>query len=75
MKTIDLKDCIRGNVTFSYYRGGQLWYECDNGFVFPVPVEDIGDATFLNIDRAALFMRYIRKYINEIANNEEIVKG
>jgi len=75
MKVPDIKECIRGNVTFSYYRGGQLWYSCENGFLFPVPVEDIGDATFLNVDRAMLFMRYVRKYINELMKSEEVLKG
>ncbi len=30
---------------------------------FPVPVADIGGATFLAQDKAILFMRYIRKHM------------
>ena len=60
----ELKDCIKGNVTFIFYRAESLWYECENKFIFPVPVNDTGDATFLSTDRAMLFMRYIRKYID-----------
>lgn len=48
-----------------FYRSGNLWYEVDD-FKFPVPVTDIGDATFLASDKASLFMRYIRKHLNEI---------
>src|ERR1700747_1217727 len=50
-------------VRFSFYRGGQLWYETECGFRFPVPISDAGTATFMAEDRAILFMRYIRKKI------------
>ena len=58
-----LKGMIVNNqkVRFSFYRDGQLWYETECGFRFPVPIEDAGTATFLAEDRAILFMRYIRK--------------
>jgi len=42
---------------------GQLWYETECGFRFPVPIAEAGTATFLAEDRAILFMRYIRKYM------------
>lgn len=59
-----IKDMVKDNqkVTFSYYRDGSLWYETECGFLFPVPIDDIGNATFLREDKAMLFMRYIRKY-------------
>jgi hypothetical protein len=37
-----------------HYLIGQLWE-------FPVPIEDVGDATFNATEKALLFMRYIRK--------------
>jgi hypothetical protein len=60
-----LKEMIVNNQTvrFSFYRDGQLWDETECGFRFPVPIEEAGTATFLNEDRAILFMRYIRKHI------------
>jgi hypothetical protein len=58
---MDIKDCIRGDVTFLYYRKGELYYRCENGFTFTVPVSDTGDASFAASDRAMLFMRWIRK--------------
>lgn len=66
MKT--LKELVQGRVNFEYYRGGQLYYSTtvDSSFKFPVPVSDIGDATFLKEDKAMLFMRYIRKYLKEL---------
>ena len=50
-------------VRFSFYRDGQLWYETECGFQFPIPIADTGTATFLAEDRAILFMRYIRKHM------------
>jgi len=50
-------------VVFKFYRDGNLWYSTECGFEFPVPIADIGNATFLNQDKAILFMRYIRKHL------------
>lgn len=61
-----LKDHVQGKVTFQYYRDGNLYYKADSGLVFPVPIEDIGNATFLAEDKALLFMRYIRKFLDSI---------
>lgn len=64
----DIKAMVSGGkqVTFEYYRANHLWYTTECGFLFPVPIDDIGDATFNKTDKAMLFMRYIRKYIEEI---------
>lgn len=53
-------------VHFQYYRDKELWYKTDTGFLFPVPISDAGTATFLNEDKAILFMRYIRIYKEEL---------
>jgi hypothetical protein len=60
-----LKDMVTDNkqVTFTRYRDGELWRVTDDGFEFPVPVADIGNATFLACDKALLFMRYMRKHM------------
>lgn len=50
-------------VRFRFYREGELFYETECGFVFPVTLADVGDATFLAEDKALLFMRYIRKHL------------
>lgn len=63
-----LKDHVRGAVTFSHYFDGSLWYLTDTNFLFPVPISDIGTATFLATDKAILFMRYIRKHLETIAS-------
>ena len=53
-------------VQFSFYREGELWYQTEDGFEFPVPTCDVGNATFLAEDKAILFMRYIRKHLKVI---------
>lgn len=64
----DLKDMVRDGkkVVFQYYKDGQLFYQTECGFEFPVPVTDIGNATFLAEDKAMLFMRYIRKHLKAL---------
>jgi hypothetical protein len=67
-----LKEMVSGNkkVKFKFYRAGNLYYETECGFVFNVPVEDVGEATFMNEDKALLFMRYIRKSM-EVLNSKD----
>lgn len=67
----NIKDMIKDKtVTFEYYRKGELWYKTECGFLFPVPIDDTGDGTFLAKDKAMMFMRYIRKQLQLI--DEEI---
>lgn len=60
-----LKQIVKGNQAyFSHYRAGHLYYDVTvegERFSFPVPIEDVGDATFLKQDKAIIMMRYIRK--------------
>lgn len=68
---MNIKDCIAGNVTFQYYRKGELYYKCENGFTFTVPISDTGDAAFNAEDKGILFMRWIRKAIAEQEHYEK----
>lgn len=62
-----IKEHIKGQANFFMYRDNQLWYKTsETQFLFPVPIEDIGTATFLAEEKASLMMRYIRKYMKEI---------
>jgi hypothetical protein len=65
LKTRTIKEMVANNqkVRFRFYRDGQLWYATECGFEFPVPVAEAGTATFLAEDKAILFMRYIRRYM------------
>ena len=65
-----IKDHIKGKVKFKFYRDGSLYYQTETGLEFPVPISDIGNATFLNEDKAILFMRYIRKYLESDKNSK-----
>lgn len=50
-------------VRFSFFRDGQLWYVAENGFEFPVPLTDVGTATFKAEDKSVFFMRWMRKHL------------
>ncbi len=69
---MNIKDLVKNKyVIFEYYRDGQLWYSVEGEiFTFPVPISDIGSATFNRTDKAIMFMRYIRKYV-EAMNDQE----
>ncbi len=66
----DIKSMVKDGkkAKFIHYRHSELWYETECGFQFAVPVEDIGEATFLAEYKAMMLMRYIRK---RIATNNE----
>lgn len=76
----NIKEMVRDNkrVKFCYYKHGELFYITECGFMFPVPISDTGDGTFLAEDKAMLFMRYIRKQIEAIKRDNaefEPIKG
>lgn len=68
---MNIKDMVSGDkkVFFQFYKNGELWYETETGFLFPVPISDAGNATFLVEDKALMFMRYIRKHIELVTPN------
>ena len=66
-----LKDLVKGKkVRFKFYRDGELWYETDDGFEFPVPIADTGTGIFKAQDEAIHYMRWIRKHLAERAGWE-----
>jgi hypothetical protein len=68
---MDIKTIVKNNrVRFLRYRQGIAYYgvtvpQEGQSYQFPVPLEDIGDATLLAEDKAIVLMRYIRKAIAE----------
>lgn len=68
---MDLVKLLKNNrVNFHSYRQRYLYYsiiepETNIEYQFPVPVEDVGSATLLGNDVALLYMRWIRKAIND----------
>lgn len=59
-------------VRFVRFFNGDLWYRTDNGFEFPVPINEAGNATFMAEDKSVLFMRYIRKHLDLLAEAKKI---
>jgi len=59
-------------VNFQFYRQGELWYVTDSGFSFPVPIADTGTGIFLARDKAIIFMRYIRKQLQSVKEQDEL---
>jgi hypothetical protein len=73
LNTRTIREMVQNNqkVAFRFYRDGQLWYATECGFEFPVPISEAGTATFLAEDRAILFMRYIRRYMDFLKKSME----
>ena len=72
-----LKELVNKTIVhFVEYRKGNLWYNISGyeDFVFPVPIEDIGDAIFKASDSGMLFMRYIRKHLDNLQEAEKAKK-
>lgn len=69
---VNIKDCVGKdkNVTFVKFQNNEMWYECDNGFQFPIPLYDLQEATFLAKDKSSLFLRWITRQIKVIKEAE-----
>lgn len=67
MKT--LKEIVKDNtVHINKYRAGFLYYTVtvdEEVYIFPVPTDEAGEATFKKSDKAITFMRYIRKAMKD----------
>lgn len=66
---MNIKDIVKDNtVRFVRYRQGIAYYgvtvPAAGAYLFPVPLDDIGDATLELEDKAILFMRYIKQAMN-----------
>lgn len=66
---MSIKDMVSGGkkVKFVRYQQNELWYITECGFEFPVPLYDTNEAAFYPEDKAILFMRWIKKHIDHIA--------
>ena len=68
---MDIKKIVKDNeVRFDRYRQGIVYYSVrvpaeNSEYTFPVDLKDIGDATLLARDKAIVFMRYIRKALDD----------
>ena len=73
----DIKEMVSGNkkVKFVFYKLNQLWYETEDGFRFPVPIDDTGDGVFKAEDKALIFMRYIRKHVAFLEDSKNSIEN
>lgn len=70
-----ITELVKGkSVKFLYYRQGNLMYQTEDGFEFPVPISDTNDATFPNTEKAVFFMRWIRKQLDLVSKKNESEK-
>lgn len=61
---MQIKDHVTGTSTFQYYRDQALWFKTDDtGFLFPVPLDDIGTTTIDGNYKSIKLMRWIRKHM------------
>lgn len=69
---IDIKSHVTaGPCTFVRAKAGNLWYRSALGFEFPVPMDDMGEATFDAEIRGMMMMRYIRKHAELIMQDRQ----
>jgi hypothetical protein len=71
MMTFDLRECVAGQPTFQFYRGGHLYYKTENGLLFPVPASDISDVTLTQTDRTLVFARHISAFLEDMSAEKE----
>lgn len=66
---MNIKDIVKDNtVYFVFYRQGHMYYGVnvdDQKLVFPVPLEDVKDASLFAEEKAITYMRYIRKAMTD----------
>lgn len=56
-----------GRSDFLYYRDGNLWFRTDDtAFEFPVPIDDLGNATVNKSEKSLIMMRYIRQWLETL---------
>jgi len=62
-----ITDLIKGKTAvFVEFHGGNLFYEIDGKFRFPVPVDELQGASVGAEEKASVFMKWIRITHNEI---------
>jgi len=67
-----LKELVKDKrARFKFYKDGELWYETEDGFDFPIPIADTGTCDFKAEDTAIRYMRWIRKHLAERAEWEK----
>ncbi len=59
-----IKDIVKGqNAHFVFFQDDTLFYETDAGFLFPIPVSDIGSTRLSETEKAIRLMRWVRRHL------------
>jgi len=60
-----IKEMIKGKqARFVRYTDESLWYCTDDGFEFPIPIEEAKGGVFKAEHKAIRLMRWIRQHVN-----------
>lgn len=59
----ELMTRVKGNVNFVKFANSELWYVCEDGFEFPIPLSDTAGAEFAAKDKGLFFMRWIKQHM------------
>ena len=76
INTETLKSRVKGYVNFSFFRDGTLWYVCQDGWEFSIPMEDTmnsqGSSPTFDAQMKGIYcMKWIRKAMkNELLLSE-----
>lgn len=69
----ELKELIKGDCTFEFYRAGHLYYRTENGeLLFPIDITDVGNSTLNHREKGIILMRYIRRQMDVIKLNKAV---
>lgn len=61
---LNIKEMVTGKtVRFVRFRKGELIYQTENGFEFPVRHDEVDDAVLYAEDKAGLYLKYIKRQI------------
>ena len=54
-----------------YFRDNCLWYKTVNGFMFPIPADDVKGTTVNAIEKGSKMMRWMRQELEEMENPKD----
>lgn len=59
-----LKKHVTGTARFLKLVDSELWYVCEDGYEFAIPLSETAGAEFKAEDKGIFFMRWIRKHMD-----------
>jgi len=61
---MSIADLVRDGkkTTFMFFKELELWYKTEDGFEYPIHIDETKGGIFLNEDKAIYHMRFIRPH-------------